>query len=77
MKESQTLQEVTRVFVNDRPHELVAPAMLMSLLGTVGWAERKGIAVALNNELVPRSEWATRELTAGDRVIVIQATQGG
>ncbi|MDA1361560.1 sulfur carrier protein ThiS [Glycomyces luteolus] len=37
---------------------------------------RRGIAVALNGEVVPRSEW-DRPLTDGDAVEVLTATQGG
>ncbi|MDN3239933.1 sulfur carrier protein ThiS [Glycomyces tritici] len=39
-------------------------------------AARRGIAVALNGEVVPRSEW-DRPLTDGDAVEVLTATQGG
>ncbi len=37
---------------------------------------RRGIAVALNGEVVPRSEW-DRPLVDGDAVEVLTATQGG
>ncbi|THV28685.1 sulfur carrier protein ThiS [Glycomyces paridis] len=37
---------------------------------------RRGIAVALNGEVVPRSEW-DRPLSDGDAVEVLTATQGG
>lgn len=37
---------------------------------------RRGIAVALNGEVVPRSEW-DRPLADGDAVEVLTATQGG
>ena len=30
-----------------------------------------------NGDVVPRSAWAGRVLAAGDRVLVIRATQGG
>jgi thiamine biosynthesis protein ThiS len=36
-----------------------------------------GVAVALNECVVPRSQWASTELTAGDRLIVLRAAQGG
>jgi sulfur carrier protein len=39
-------------------------------------AARRGIAVALNGEVVPRSEW-DRPLADGDAVEVLTATQGG
>lgn len=37
---------------------------------------RRGIAVALNGEVVPRSEWH-RALADGDTVEILSATQGG
>lgn len=37
----------------------------------------RGIAVALNGEVVPRSEWGTTTLLEHDRVEVLGATQGG
>ena len=40
-------------------------------------AERRGVAVALDGEVVPRSAWARTELREGQRVEVVQAVQGG
>ena len=39
--------------------------------------ERRGIAVALNGEVVPRSAWDVTDLRPGDRVEVLTAAQGG
>ena len=36
-----------------------------------------GIAIALNEEVIPRAEWGKHELRPRDRVFVIRATQGG
>jgi len=38
---------------------------------------RSGIAVALNDEVVPRGRWATTELHPNDRVEILTAAQGG
>ena len=38
---------------------------------------RSGLAVAVNDEVVPRSRWACTALQAGDRVEVLTAAQGG
>lgn len=40
-------------------------------------AERRGIAVAVNDEVVPRSEWDSTGFADGDRVDVLTAVQGG
>ena len=39
--------------------------------------EQKGIAVALNTEIVARAMWADTRLCNGDRVDIIHAVQGG
>ena len=36
-----------------------------------------GIAVAINDVVIPRAAWATTNLGAGDSVEIIQAVQGG
>ena len=37
----------------------------------------RGIAVVVNAEVVPRSVWPDTPVTAGDRVEVLRAAQGG
>ena len=37
----------------------------------------RGIAVAVNQEVVPRREWASTPLRPGDRIEIITAVQGG
>lgn len=39
--------------------------------------EARGIAVAIEGEVVPRAEWNRRELLDGERVEVVHAVQGG
>lgn len=65
------------VHVNDRPRALADGAVLADLLGELGLAERKGVAIAIDDVVVPRSTWPTRPLADGERILVIQATQGG
>ena len=38
---------------------------------------RRGIAVAVNGEVVPRSAWSMTELRPGQRIEVVGAVQGG
>jgi sulfur carrier protein len=65
------------LFVNDRPHALAGGATVAGLLRELELAERKGVAVAVNGAVVPRAAWEKQALAAEDRVLVIQATQGG
>ncbi|MGC4794838.1 sulfur carrier protein ThiS [Micromonospora saelicesensis] len=40
-------------------------------------AQPRGVAVAVNGEVVPRTGWPARALRDGDRVEVLTAAQGG
>jgi thiamine biosynthesis protein ThiS len=65
------------ILVNDRARALRPGETLAGLLAELGLADRKGVAVAVNGAVVPRPGWAGRVLDPEDRVLVIQATQGG
>lgn len=40
-------------------------------------SDGRGVAVALNGEVVPRAQWTVRELAEGGHVEVLHAVQGG
>ena len=42
-----------------------------------GAPDGRGVAVALDGEVVPRGEWATTEVRDGQQVEVLRAVQGG
>ena len=65
------------IFLNDRPHGLAGDGTLMGLLRELGLADRRGVAAAVNGEVVPKAAWEGRTLAERDRVLVIRATQGG
>lgn len=37
----------------------------------------RGVAVAVNRDIVPRSRWGDHDLHDGDRIEVLRAAQGG
>ncbi|MGL6129356.1 sulfur carrier protein ThiS [Chryseobacterium artocarpi] len=55
----------------------VLPENLEALLAMELPGKKKGIAVALNNRIVPLSAWAETLLNNNDSVLIITATQGG
>jgi len=59
----------------DRALHSETVAALVAALGIA--ADARGVAVALNGAVVPRGQWPTAALAAGDRVEVIRAMQGG
>ena len=39
--------------------------------------EKKGIAVALNNSVIPKDNWTKTTINQNDNILIITATQGG
>lgn len=44
---------------------------------TVADPDARGVAVALDDEVTSRSAWSTTVVTAGQRVEILHASQGG
>jgi len=65
------------VLVNDRGRMVPTGTTVRSLLEELGLLERKGVALAVNGAVVSRAQWPSWALQAADRVLIIQATQGG
>ncbi|MCB9531155.1 MAG: sulfur carrier protein ThiS [Myxococcales bacterium] len=66
------------VSINGAPLRLRAGATLPDALATLGiGVESRGVAVALDGEVVPRSRWQVTHLVTGSRVEVVSAAQGG
>ncbi|MGW4164564.1 sulfur carrier protein ThiS [Streptomyces sp. NPDC004788] len=62
--------------VNGEGRVLDGPVSLDALVATLT-AAPAGVAAAVNETVVPRSQWATTLLGDGDRVEVLTAVQGG
>lgn len=66
-----------KVFVNDDIKEIPLGSSLHWLLNDIGMEDFSGWAIALNEEVVPYAEIKQKTLGDGDRLILVQATQGG
>jgi sulfur carrier protein len=66
------------VILNGDPRPLRDGARLSDAVAASGAEpEGRGIAVAVDGEVVPRGEWERFELRDGQRIEVLQAVQGG
>ncbi len=66
------------VTVNGTPRELGTGATVASLVASLDVPpEARGVAVALNGEVVRRASWELTELPDGARIEVVTAVQGG
>jgi sulfur carrier protein len=67
-----------KVLVNGEERRVANGATIDALLDLLDIAPgRRGVAVAVDAEVVPRSGWGERELTDGAHVEVLTAIQGG
>ncbi len=65
------------VFINNKDCVLRGDANLILALEQNGIQSQKGIAVAVNNTVIPKTEWQTKTLNENDKITIIKATQGG
>jgi len=50
---------------------------IQALLDIESPAKQKGIAVAVNSCVIPKTDWDSYALSHNDQVLIISATQGG
>jgi sulfur carrier protein len=65
-----------RIWINGASHELSESVTVTEALVALG-VPPSGVAVAVDDELVPKTDWARHRLRADARVEVLTAVQGG
>jgi sulfur carrier protein len=66
------------VHVNGEPRQLSEGATVATVLQQLDEPlPRRGLAVAVDAQVVPRGQWERHRLREGDRVEVLAAIQGG
>ncbi|MCE7060326.1 sulfur carrier protein ThiS [Dyadobacter sp. CY343] len=65
------------ITVNDQSREIPEAYSVQQLLSGLFPDTSKGIAVAINQSVLARSEWERHLLQPNDRITLIKATQGG
>jgi sulfur carrier protein len=75
MRVTQTDQANVRVNGQDEP--LIAATLAALLSDKEVDPGRRGVAVALNGEVVPRAAWAQTQLSPGDSIEIVHIRQGG
>lgn len=65
------------VSINQQLFQLPEDGCLADVLSLLRVEQADGMAIAVNEVVIPRSEWARHRLREADRVFVIRATQGG
>ena len=65
------------IFFNNERYQITEKTSILLLLNQFIGDKLTGIAVAINETVVPKKQWETYDLQPYDKVLVIKATQGG
>ncbi|HHQ6539684.1 TPA: sulfur carrier protein ThiS [Serratia fonticola] len=65
-----------KITLNDQPLELEQPLNIDALLERLE-RHQPGSALAINQVIIPRNDWATRQVQDGDDILLFQAIAGG
>lgn len=57
--------------------EVATQAVTVADLAIEQKLPERGVALAISNEMVPRTEWANRQLKEGDDIVILKAFCGG
>ena len=66
-----------KLIINNIIHEFDENTSLEKAIESLELKETNGIALALNEEIIPRSEWQKTILFDEDKIIIIGAVAGG
>ena len=64
------------ILVNDKDVEFFG-INLLELADEQGFKDKTGVAVAVNESVIPRSEWQNYVLKQNDAVLIITPVRGG
>lgn len=67
---------IMKIYINREPAEVGESQTLSEILESRGIGPA-GVAVAINNRVVPRAAWPSTRLAEGDTLTVIKAVCGG
>ncbi|GGE65703.1 sulfur carrier protein ThiS [Pedobacter psychrotolerans] len=65
------------ITVNQQNYQVTEACSMQDLITVVLNAPTTGIAVAVNQTIISKTNWESYLLHSGDQVIIIKATQGG
>ena len=65
------------IYFNNQVMTIEESSTLSSFVALQVGENTKGLAVAINEFVVPKNEWDKTTLNQNDQVLIIKATQGG
>ncbi len=73
----QILDQKMKIQINGKEQDIEPTSTIDDLFRQMKIERNKGLAMALNNEVVPKDKWKETSLSENDKVLIIRATSGG
>ncbi len=65
------------ILINNQKQIVTENTTLQAIVNAQLGDKQKGIAVAINDTVIPKSNWETHIIQSNDNILIIKATQGG
>ena len=65
------------ITINNKPVDVANQEVLHQIVFHQIGEDTKGIAVAVNGQVIPKNSWTETRVSENDEVLIIKATQGG
>ncbi|HET8828656.1 MAG TPA: sulfur carrier protein ThiS [Pelobium sp.] len=65
------------ITVNKQIYQIQPNCDIQQLFSAVLNQPTQGLAIAINQKVIPKTQWENHLLHSGDQIIIIKATQGG
>ena len=65
-----------QIHVNGKPTDVPDALDVLALLAQLGYPDR-GVAVAVEDAVVPKGSWSATHIAAGQHIEILTAVQGG
>lgn len=65
------------ITVNQKSYRVDVGCNLKQLFCDVLHQPTQGLAIAINQQVIPKTQWESHQLQPNDKIIIIKATQGG
>ncbi len=65
------------ILINNQKHTVTENTTLQTIVNTQLGEKQKGVAVAVNDNVIPKLNWENHIIKSNDHILIIKATQGG
>ncbi len=65
------------ILINNQKQTITENTTLQAIVNAQLGDKQKGIAIAINDTVIPKSDWETHIIQSNDNILIIKATQGG